>query len=112
MLSTLVRDKLEHCTLQLWMPDAASEDGLFSGDGNNGRALCDLPLAEGGLQLLATIAEACRTDTAFQDLSPNKAGFWPVILVACRHCRLPVPPGYWIEALTSSNDTSTEREPV
>lgn len=99
-MSTLVREKLEHCTLQLWMPDAMSEVELYVGDNGHGRALCDLPLSEGGTQLLATIAEACRTDTAFGQLSANKTGFWPVILVACRHHQLPIPPGFWIESLT------------
>lgn len=100
MLNTLVREKLEHCTLQLWMPDATSETALVIGGSNHGRALCDLPLGAGGHQLLATIAEACRMDTAFEELSPIKTGFWPVILVACRHYQLPVPPGFWIESLT------------
>lgn len=103
-LSKLVREDLKHCTLQLWMPDATSETELYVGDKNHGRAICDLPLDEGGPQLLATIAEACRMETAFEDLSPIKAGFWPLILVACRHHQLPIPPVYWISALTSPVD--------
>jgi hypothetical protein len=99
-LSAFVREELEHCTLQLWMPDATSEAELFVGDNSHGRALCDVPLGEGGSRLLATIAEACRMDTAFKDLSPIRTGFWPVILVACRHHQLPIPPGFWIESLT------------
>lgn len=110
-LSTLVREELEHCTLQLWMPDATSEVELFVGNNSHGRALCDLPLAEGGPQLLATIAEACRMDTVFEDLSPNKMGFWPVILVACRHHQLPIPPGFWINSLTRPSNSTTEHEP-
>lgn len=101
-LSTLVREKLEHCTLQLWLPDTTSEAELFVGDNNHGRALCNLPLGEGGPQLIRTIAEACRTDTAFENLSPMKTGFWPLILVACRHHQLPIPPGFWIGSLTPS----------
>lgn len=101
-LSTLVRNELEHCTLQLWMPDAKSETEMFISDNNHGhgRSLCDLPLSEGGSQLLSTIAEACRMDSSFKDLTPNKVGFWPVILVACRHHQLPIPPGFWIELLS------------
>ena len=109
MLSTLVREKLEHCTLQLWMPDSTSEEELFIGDKNHGRALCDLPLSEGGHQLLTTIAEACRMNTAFKELSPIKTGFWPVILVACRHHQLPIPPHFWIESLTPPGNLPTEQ---
>ena len=99
MLSLLVREKLGHCTLQLWLPDETSETEIFIGRNNHGRALCDLPLAEGGQELLATIMEACRIDTTFKNLSPMKTGFWPIILLACRHHQLPVPPGFWIESL-------------
>ncbi|BCG47246.1 hypothetical protein GEOBRER4_n2073 [Citrifermentans bremense] len=102
-LSTLVRENLQHCTLQLWIPDATSETALFKGDHSNGRAICDLPLAEGGPQLLTTIAEACKIDTEFKNLSPIRTGFWPVMLVACRHHQLPVPAAFWIESLMSTN---------
>lgn len=98
-LRSLVQKDLEHCTLQLWMPDNSSESALFIGGRNHGKALCDLPLAEGGAQLLATIAEACRIDKTFQSLSPIRTGFWPVLFVACHHFHLPIPPGAWIRSL-------------
>lgn len=109
-LSKLVRKELEHCTLQLWMPDATSEAELYVGDNSHGLALCDLPLEEGGPQLLSTIAEACHKNKAFENLSPIKTGFWPVILVACRHLKLPIPPEYWIKSLTPPNNSPTEQE--
>jgi hypothetical protein len=111
-LSKLVREELEHCTLQLWIPDTSSEIELYVNNSNHGQALCDLPLMEGGPQLLATIAEGCRMDMVFEDLSPNKTGFWPVIFVACRHYQLPIPPGFWINSLIAPPDSSTEYEPL
>ncbi|MEO5335255.1 MAG: hypothetical protein H7839_24870 [Magnetococcus sp. YQC-5] len=107
MLSALVRNKLNHCTLQLWMPDATSEEAMYVGGGNHGLVLCDLPLGEGS-QLLATIADACRMDTAFNSLSPMQTGYWPVILVACRHYHLPIPPGFWLESLTQTTNIADE----
>lgn len=98
-LATLAAEKLEHCTLQLWMPDADSEPTLYVGDGEGGRALCDLPLADGGEAMLKTIAAACKDDEGLLALSAIRTGFWPVVLVACRHHHLPVPPGFWISAL-------------
>ena len=111
-LSSLVREELEHCTLQTWMPDTTSEDKLFVGDNNHGRALCHLPLGEGGHQLLATIAEACRMDTAFENLSPIDTGFWPVLLVACHHHQLPVPPGFWIGSMMPTSESPIKPEPA
>lgn len=103
-LTTLIREDLDHCTLQLWMPDATSEENLYVGDNGHGRALCDLPLSEGGLQLLTIIAEASRTDKDFDNLSPIRTGFWPVVLLACRHHQLPIPPRFWIGSLMPTPD--------
>jgi hypothetical protein len=98
-LSRLAQKELKHCTLQLWLPDATSEEKIYTGDSFHGRALCGLPLNKGGRQLIATIAEACRMDADSQNLSPIQSGFWPVIMVACHHHQLPIPPGFWIHSL-------------
>jgi hypothetical protein len=98
-LTRLVQKELKECTLQLWLPDALSEEKLYMGGSSHGRALCGLPLNRGGRQLIATIAEACRMDVGLQNLSPIKSGFWPVIMVACHHHQLPIPPGFWISSL-------------
>lgn len=99
VLSSLAQKELKHCTLQLWLPDAASEENFYVGNSSHGRALCGLPLNQGGRQLIATIAEACNKDLSLQNLSPIKSGFWPVVMVACHHYELPVPPGFWINSL-------------
>lgn len=111
-LSTLVREELKHCTLQLWMPDATSEAKLYVGGTDHGKALCHLPLGEGGDQLLATIAEACRMDTVFKNLSPITTDFWPVLLVACRHHQLPIPLGFWIESLMPPRELTADPAPA
>ncbi|MBB6342323.1 hypothetical protein HNP49_002505 [Pseudomonas fluvialis] len=98
-LSRLAQKELKHCTLQLWLPDATSEEKIYTGDSFHGRALCGLPLKKGGRQLIATIAEACRMDAESQNLSPIQSGFWPVIMVACHHHQLPIPPWFWIQSL-------------
>lgn len=99
ILSRLAQNELKHCTLQLWLPDAASEEKLYVGNNSHGRALCRLPLNKGGRQLIATIVEACAMNSDLQSLSPVKSGFWPVIMVACHHHELPIPPGFWINFL-------------
>jgi hypothetical protein len=98
-LSRLAQKELKHCTLQLWLPDVTSEEKIYIGGSSHGRALCGLPLNKGGRQLIATIAEACRMDADSQNLSPIQSGFWPVIMVACHHHQLPIPPGFWIHSL-------------
>jgi hypothetical protein len=117
-MGKLVREELEHCTLQLWMPDEASEQTLYTGDGEGGRALCDLPVGRGGEILLRTILEACDKDDGFLSLSAVKARLWPIVLMACRHHRVPVPVNFWIEAMRpqasperASNPQQSEVQP-
>jgi hypothetical protein len=95
-LVALKKDELEHCTLQLWIPDKSSEEGLYLGTHDHGVALCDLPLSTTGGELLKIVNDACETSKDFSSLSAIRTGFWPIILTACRHYRLPVPPQFWI----------------
>lgn len=98
-LATLAQEKLAHTTMQSWMPDETSEARGFAGH-DHGRAICDLPVYEGGAALLRTIAEACRTHE-LNGIACMSANFWPVLLVACRHYQLPVPPHFWIDAMVA-----------
>jgi hypothetical protein len=101
-LASLVRLKskeLKHCTLQLWMPDAATEDHMYIGARDHGMALCDLPLTASGEELISTIRKACDDSKDFGALSAIGVGCWPILLTACRHYRFPVPPQFWINLI-------------
>jgi hypothetical protein len=95
-LVSLKAEELQHCTIQLWTPDQTSEDGIYVGRHDHGIAIYDLPLSSTGKELLQTVREACGRSNDFESLSAFATGFWPVILTACRHHRLPVPPQFWI----------------
>lgn len=108
-LETLVALKgkeLEHCTLQLWMPDASSDDGLYVGTHDHGVALTDLPLSASGSDLLNTVHDACDGSKDFDTLTAIATGHWPIVLTACRHYRLPVPPQFWINMVDPRGATS------
>jgi hypothetical protein len=66
---------------------------------SHGRAISDLSLGNGARALIDTIREACRLDKAFDALSAVKTGYWPIVLLACRHHGLPVPPQFWIDSI-------------
>jgi hypothetical protein len=106
-LAELKRTKLEHCTLQLWLPDESTDDQLYIGGHDHGIALTDLPLSDSGEELLDTIAEACQKTEAIKKLSAVQTGHWPIVLLACRHYRNPVPPHFWIEMLRPDKSTPT-----
>lgn len=90
---------LAHCTLQLWLPDELSEAHFYLNDAIHGAALADLPVTDNGQDLLKVLAEASKNATDFSNLSAIKSGYFPLVLTACRHYRLPVPPPFWISLL-------------
>jgi hypothetical protein len=97
-LEQLTGQELEHCTLQLWLPDLETEKLLYVGRDDHGVALNDLEVSGDGSELRAEIADACKRHNSFDELSAIKSGHWPIILTACRHYRMPVPPHFWIGA--------------
>lgn len=91
-VGSLQQDFLSHSNFQLWFPDDATEDNLYSNHDFHGIAFTDLSLQDGPAALLAMIAGECDHFPQFGGLSCVQHGLWPLALVACRHFRLPVPP--------------------
>jgi hypothetical protein len=100
-LMTLKAGPLAHCTLQLWLPDEATERHLYLNDAIHGVNLAELPITNGGQDLLKVLAEA-RSADSLQSLSAVKSGYFPLVLTACRHYRLPIPHPFWISLLVPS----------
>jgi hypothetical protein len=98
-LAELKAGPLAHCTLQFWLPDEVSEQHLYLNDAVHGAALAELPITSGGQDLLKILAETSKSAADFRNLSAVKAGYFPLILTACRHYRLPVPHPFWISLL-------------
>src|ERR1700738_309427 len=98
-LEELMAGPLAHCTLQLWLPDETNEKHIYLDDAVHGAALADLPVSGSGQDLLKILAMACRSADGFNNLSAIASGYFPLILTACRHYRLPVPPPFWIPLL-------------
>jgi hypothetical protein len=98
-LEKLKAGPLAHCTLQLWLPDEDSEEHIYLNDAVHGVALADLPVSGAGQDLLRVLAAASKSAEGFNNLSAVKSGYFPVILTACRHYRLPVPLPFWISLL-------------
>lgn len=97
-LAKVVREKLQHCTLQFWLPDSDTDASLFHPRKQHGRALCGLSLDEGADVFLDMVKAACHEDDGFSSLSAMQTGYWPILLLACRHHRLPLPPHLWLPA--------------
>jgi hypothetical protein len=100
-LAAFKEKSLEHCTFQTWLPDDDSEDNLYLGLDNHGAALTGIPVTEGTQDTLEFVLEEATSNTHYDALSAVRLGHWPLVLLACRCYRLPVPPQVWRDLLLS-----------
>jgi hypothetical protein len=102
VLSELSQGELAHCTMQLWSPGADSEAHLYINDDSHGRALSGLRIDADGSGVIGAVERMLGSPRSLDNLSANTTGYYPIILVACRHWRLPVPPEFYIGAASRS----------
>jgi hypothetical protein len=86
---------LDHCNFQVWYPDQNSEERMYTNSASHGVVLSDLKVSQSKGDFLDQIFKEVEASTHFSALSAVKHGLWPLILVACRHHRLPVPVNFF-----------------
>ncbi|SHF00871.1 hypothetical protein SAMN05444279_1147 [Ruegeria intermedia] len=94
-----IQDTLAHSTFQTWVPHEKTADsfwkagqsiclgialGLQSGDGSNA-------------SMSSEIANICSMHGRILEWEAVQRGLYPLVLTACRHHRLPVPPQFWVD---------------
>ena len=90
-VAAMKRDVLQHCTYQFWYPDDRSEAHFYTDSDSHGAALANLAIDRPKEEFLAQVFGECEHSPHFKNLSAVKFGWWPLIIVACRHYRLPLP---------------------
>lgn len=98
-LASFKSESLGHCTFQAWLPDEDSEDNLYLGRDNHGAALTGVPVTKGTRDTLDFVLEEVTSNPHYDRLSAVRSGHWPIVLMACRCHRLPVPPHVWRDLL-------------
>jgi hypothetical protein len=88
---------LQHCNFQVWLPGEDTEERLYTGNTAHGAALSHVPVTSESRATLVYIEAECELDQHFKRLSAICLGHWPIVVMACRHYRLPVPPHLWKE---------------
>ena len=95
-LAKFVSTDLPHCTMQLWVPNDASEKHFYTNTDTHGFALVGLPISDEADEMLEIVSEEIKNSKhVFSELSAIKFGHWPIVLSACRHHRLPIPVNFW-----------------
>ena len=94
-LAAFVSGEYKHSTIQLWFPGADSEEHFYRGSADHGLAFTGFTIERTCEAMLAPIRSECGASNAFLTLSAQQHGLWPLVLVASRHHRMPIPPHFW-----------------
>lgn len=85
------KECLAHCNFQFWYPNENSEQRLYTNAAPHGVMLSDVNVGQSKADFLNHIFREVESTPYFKELSAVRSGLWPLIAVACRHHRLPVP---------------------
>ena len=95
VLADFASGPCSHSTLQLWYPASDSEEHLYANSDQHGLAVTDITIEHDAGDMLTLIKSECAASASFQSLSTLSNGLWPLIILASRHYRIPVPPHFW-----------------
>lgn len=88
---------LGHCNMQYWFPNSYSESNFYNNGQNHGSTLSRVQIDEEPDKLLSQIFNECLATNFFQSLSASTNNLQPLIAVACRHYRYPIPMHFWLD---------------
>jgi hypothetical protein len=90
-IAHLKHEHLQHCNFQLWYPDESSEAHFYTDGDSHGAVLSDVRVDRPKEEFLAQVFSECDQSPYFKEMSAIKFGWWPLVVMACRHYRLPLP---------------------
>lgn len=98
-LTEFCKESLKHCNMQFWLPGPDTEDKIYSGDIYHGSSLHHILITSDGENAFSILKKECSGKTAFSQLSAIRDEHWQILILACRHYRLPLPPNLWLHVL-------------
>ena len=85
------KEKLSHCNYQFWYVGDTTESQLYLNNDVHGAAFSHVPINLPADEFLKAVWDECDQSDCFKKLSCVESGLWPLLLIACRHYRLPIP---------------------
>lgn len=90
-IQKIKKDHLKHCNFQYWYPDDDSEKHFYTNTDLHGATLSHLCIEKTASEFKEQLIKECDKTTYFNTLSAIENNFPPLILIACRHYRIPIP---------------------
>ncbi|EHJ93519.1 hypothetical protein [Vreelandella boliviensis] len=84
-----------HMTHQIWIPDGQTDEVFWDGDREHGLSVPGLPLNESLEAVFDLINRVMKEHPLHERVGAVRMGLIPILLTACRHYRMPVPPHAW-----------------
>ena len=103
-LEEFFQNFMKHSTWQLWVPDDSTENHLYLNSALHGKCVCNINISNGIEALFKQLEYEIEQSCEFNELSAIRHCHWPIVLVACRLYRLPIPIHFW--TLGSLNESS------
>jgi hypothetical protein len=98
-ISGFQKEEMAHSNFQTWVPNSRTDDMIWHGGRQHGSSLGHLVVGEDGEELIKALRKEAADNADYPALSAIRLEHWPVLLLACRHYRLPVPPQLWLRIL-------------
>lgn len=87
----LKKEFLSHCNFQIYFFDASSESYFYKNSRPHGAIWSNIPIELDHEILLNKIDEECNQSDQIYNMSAMKANYIMIILIGCRHFRIPFP---------------------
>ena len=94
-LRNTLLEYVPHMTHQFWIPDAQTDEVFWSGARNHGLAVPCLSLDESLEAVISLFNRVMDEHPLDKRISAVRLNLTPILLTACRHYRMPLPPHVW-----------------
>lgn len=101
--STLL-ECVPHMTHQTWIPDKRTDEVFWQGDRDHGLSVLGLPLNDSIDAVVSLLNCVIKEHPLNKRISAVQNHLTPILLMACRHYRMPIPPHIWLDQKLSSRD--------
>lgn len=91
---------MKHCNFQFWYPDQDSEERIYTNSDAHGAVISNVSVNQPKADFLAQIFAEVEGSPHFKDLSAIKYYLWPIVVMACRHHRIPLPIDFFVKPAT------------
>ncbi|PCK09257.1 MAG: hypothetical protein COA42_05220 [Alteromonadaceae bacterium] len=102
------KEFLPHCNFQVFFFTEESEEHFYKFEKTHGATLSHVCVDELPEKLVEKLSDECKQSNKLNELSAIKYSHWPLILMGCRHYRLPVPMHFFMSMYEQINQAAED----